>query len=69
MVGDRHTEDGIAEELDALVGLEDGVLGTPAPVGEGAVEQGGVSEGVRQPLGEASEGGGIDQVWPTRPKT
>jgi hypothetical protein len=42
VVGDDHAEDGVPEELEALVRRVPGVLGAPRAVHEGGREEGGV---------------------------
>ena len=49
MVGDDQAEDGVAEELESLVGLDAAVLGAPRTVAEGELEQVGVVERVAEP--------------------
>jgi hypothetical protein len=45
VVGDDHAEHGVAQELQALVGLVAGVLGAPGPVDQrGGEEVGGQVE-------------------------
>lgn len=68
LVSDDQTENGVAEELEAFI-RRAGVLGAPAAMGEGAREQSWIGERVAEPLGERSEEGRADQLWPSRPKT
>jgi len=49
VVGHDQPENGIAEELEALVGLVSRVLGAPAPVPQRQLEEGCVGEGMADP--------------------
>jgi len=65
-LGDDEADDGVAEELEALVmagGLV-GMLVEPGPVDEGAREQRGVIEGEPEPLGELVRGTRRDLRFP-----
>jgi hypothetical protein len=61
VVGHDQAEDGVAEELEALVGRPPRRLRAPRAVGEGARQQAVVVEAAVQALGERLEGGGEGQ--------
>jgi hypothetical protein len=69
VVGDDDAEDGVAQELEPLVRVVAGVLGAPAAVAQGALEEGGVTEPVTEPLRESSERVPGAQLPPSRPNT
>ena len=54
-VGHHQAEDGVAQELEALVGLRAGRLGAPRAVGDRSCEQLGVAERPAQTLREGVE--------------
>ncbi len=62
VLGDDQPEHGVAEELEALVGLVARILRAPAAVAEGTVQQPDVGEGVAEALRERSDLVGGAQV-------
>ncbi len=50
-LGHHQAEDGVTQELEALVGDPPDLLRAPRPVGHGLVEQAGVVEPVADPVG------------------
>ena len=69
MVGDDQAEDGVAQELQPLVGLVTGELGAPRPVRQGAGEELDVDEGTSEPLAKGFRGRTVNQdedASPTR---
>jgi hypothetical protein len=65
-LGDHEADDGVTEELEALVVARRlvGVLVEPRPVDQGAREQGGVVEGEPEPFGELGRGSRRDLRFP-----
>jgi hypothetical protein len=61
VVGDHEPEHGVAEELEALVRLVPGVLGTPAAVGERGRQVGFVRKRPAQPFMQSCEAGDGEQ--------
>ena len=67
MVGHHETEDRIAEELEALVGFDVAVLGAPAAVAQGGLDQLCVGEVVTDAVTEGIGGGrGAQDDQPSR---
>jgi len=60
VVGDDHSEDGVAEELQPLVGLDPTVLGAPRPVAQGEFQMGAVGEAIAETVQEAGVEFGVD---------
>jgi hypothetical protein len=69
VIGDDDAEYGVAQELEPLVRLVTRVLGAPTAVAQGALEEGGVTELVSEPLGESNERVPGAQLPPSRPNT
>jgi len=70
VVGDDQAEDGVAQELEALVGLGAGRLRAPGAVGEGQGQERLVCEAAAQTLPEELVGGVLGQdAWPRRVTT
>ena len=69
VIGDDHSEDCIAKEFEPFVRDVTGVFGAPAAVAQGALQQGGVTESVSEPLGEDRERVRAGQLPLSRPNT
>jgi hypothetical protein len=70
MVGDDQAEDGVAQELEALVGLAARRLRTPGAVSESKGQEGLVCEAAAETLPEELVGGVLGQdAWPRRVTT
>jgi hypothetical protein len=70
VIGDDQAEDGVAQELEALVGLGARRLGTPGSVGQGERQERLVCEAAAQTLPEELVGGVLGQdAWPRRVTT
>jgi hypothetical protein len=69
VVGDDDAEHGVAQELEPFVRVVARVLGAPAAVAQGALEQGGIVELMSEPLREGLERVPGAQLPPSRPNT